>query len=697
MPTLNLTKLVTNQDTFGEMVEKINTNFDIISQAQGLRGEEGKRGTAGVPGPPGSIGPQGLQGAQGTNGNRWYFGEDFTDFNTSATNIGDFFLEGLTGDVRERKTTGWEVTGTVVSSSGGDSNILNSFIPTVNNKTKIIKPIKTNYTLEITDISGDNPNYQVSPFSNNADTANFVIGQTTAEQNWLQEMGLKIYTSEGDPVSSLYGLGKQIHLANSTALIENKSIGWANQSGFTLTVDWDDSETDLEVFRIKNIKSTDSNHTQRIEIESDRVSLIGDYIFANAPLKLYNIDKDSLSPGDIEYGTIIYDNDSKKVFAYAEGTPDLWIELGGGTSSGNTGFTHGKIFDNAGTEIPTSIQTAGSPDTILRLKAGNGINIVPIDVEDPLGDPLLKRSWEIKLSSLGSPGVDDFGTILIQHSGGGLPESISSDAPGDTFIIEEGDNITIENTSDLLNKRIKINSTASGNGGTPSFKGMKYVFGQLGKGAFNGANQNGQPLGNPFIEFPNIITNNNGSLVDMRNLSFPTIVPYFDNPPNPFKVDSLANGTIFTSTLTGYWQINAFAFGLIEMPDYNGNTPPYYSYTVAGAIRKTDLSKTGQYDYSHISIAESYVVNPSPFFNNNIGGGIGGNISSYPWPTWTINCSDIIYLDSSSPADSFTISVGALYAPDPNNNPSGLITPGVPGFVNLYYCSGYVSAVYLGD
>jgi hypothetical protein len=37
MPNINLTKLVTNQDTFGEMVEKINSNFDIISQAQGLR------------------------------------------------------------------------------------------------------------------------------------------------------------------------------------------------------------------------------------------------------------------------------------------------------------------------------------------------------------------------------------------------------------------------------------------------------------------------------------------------------------------------------------------------------------------------------------------------------------------------------------------------------------------------------------
>jgi hypothetical protein len=51
MPTLSLTKLVTSQDTFGQMVEKINTNFDIISQAQGIKGEEGKRGNAGVPGP----------------------------------------------------------------------------------------------------------------------------------------------------------------------------------------------------------------------------------------------------------------------------------------------------------------------------------------------------------------------------------------------------------------------------------------------------------------------------------------------------------------------------------------------------------------------------------------------------------------------------------------------------------------------
>ena len=104
MPNLNLTKLVTNQDTFGEMVEKINSNFDIVSQAQGLRGEEGKRGTSGVPGPPGVIGPIGSSGSAGERGSRWYFGDSFDEFITTSTSTktGDFFLEGDTGSVYEK-------------------------------------------------------------------------------------------------------------------------------------------------------------------------------------------------------------------------------------------------------------------------------------------------------------------------------------------------------------------------------------------------------------------------------------------------------------------------------------------------------------------------------------------------------------------------------------------------------------------
>lgn len=677
MPTLNLTKLVTSQDTFGEMVEKINANFDIISQAQGLRGEEGKRGVAGIPGPPGAIGPQGEKGSTGLNGNRWYFGEDFSEFNTSTTNIGDYFLEGATGDIRERKISGWELVGSVVGGgTGGDSGLFNSFIPLVNNDTKIIKPIKTNYTFEITDISGTSLSYDVTPFSDGADTANFVIGQSTTTQKWLQEMGLKIYTSEGDNTSTLYGKGKQLHLVNSTGLVANKNIGWANQSGFTLTVDWDDSEPNTEVLRLKNIKSVDPNHIQRIEIESDSINLISDYIYADGPLKLYNVNKNAITP---EYGTLVYDTNTNNVFAYRQGSPDAWIQLGGaGTSSGNIGFTHARLFDNADVEIPLSTQTAGSPDTTFRLKAGNGITI------EPLGSSPDK--WEIRLSSASSQGVDDFGTVRVKYTDGNgnlqTKFSIASDDPGDILEIEEGDNITITNTSDLTNKRIKI-SSAGGNGGTNSFVGMKYVYGQLGRGAFPGAPTEGKPLANPFIEIPNVIALNNGTLRDMRLLDLPTSVPGFTSP-SPFSVNTVpGQGTTFTATRTGFWQINVFAFGLIKMPNYNNEIPYYPGYTIVGAITKN------RFDYSHISIAESSFINPIALFD-----GLGfTDASQYQWPTWTVNCSDIVYLTDSSP-DTIGVSVGALYVPLDQN---GTFIYGTQASVDLYYCSGYISAVYLGD
>jgi hypothetical protein len=671
MPTLSLTKLVTSQDTFGEMVEKINTNFDIISQAQGLRGEEGKRGVAGIPGPPGAIGPQGTSGPNGTNGNKWYFGDDFSAFDPSFTAIGDFFLEGTTGDVRERKVSGWELVGSVIGSgAGAESNIFNSFIPLINNDTKIIKPLKTNYTLEITDISGTNINYDVSPFSDNADTANFVIGQSTTEQKWLQEMGLKIYTSEGDNTSLLYGKGKQLHLVNSSGLVANKSIGWANQSGFTLTVDWDyTTDTNLEVLRIKNIKSSDVNHKQRIEIESDRISLIGDYVFSEAPLKLYNVKKNDLT--SVEYGTIVYDTDTDKVFAYRNSTPDGWIELGGSTvSPGNTGFAFAKLFDNVGTEVtsPTaSLQTAGSPDTTFRLKAGSGITIEPVNVTDSGS----KKAWEIRLSDSAPAGSDDFFGTVRTYKSNGTVFSIAANSQGDVLNFEEGDGIVIDDSSG----KIRISTTGTGTTSS-SFIGSKYFYGQ------------GTPIDidpNNFVQLQNMSVQNNGSINDYRNLSFTTYDGSFRLPKAiDGKTDPLnpSLGTIFNPTITGFWQINVFAFGLIDMQTdtFDPINPNYSSYTVVGALRKNSG------EYSHMSIAESSFVNANAFF----GLGIFGQFTNM-WPTWTINCSDIMYLDDVT--DTFSVSVGGLYAP----NQGGSFTPLTPSYMNLYYCSGYVSAVYLGN
>jgi hypothetical protein len=397
MPTLSLTKLVTSQDTFGEMVEKINTNFDIISQAQGIKGEEGKRGAAGVPGPPGLMGPQGLQGANGQRGSRWHFASNVSSYSSSDILNGDFFLEGNSGTVYERTSNNWLAKGTITSATtGGESSLFDTF--DTQNGT-IIKPKRTNYTLEITDIKYDST-YQATSFLNPDDTADYTfatVPPVTVASKWLQEMGLKIYTSEADSSNSTYyGIGKNMHLANSLASLQNASFGWDKKSGFTLTVDWDyalDSvDRHLEVLRIKSMPSGNVNHKQRIELSADRLDFNADFIHANAPIKIYNVDRTSITP---ELGTIVYDDNS--LYAYVGSSPS-WLEIqtGAGVGSPTYNFNTFKIFNGAGG--PDGSQIASSGNTTLRLKEVNYLTIIDAEKEKfrIVEDYSKKLEWDLK-------------------------------------------------------------------------------------------------------------------------------------------------------------------------------------------------------------------------------------------------------------------------------------------------------------
>lgn len=659
MPTLSLTKLVTSQDTFGEMIEKINTNFDIISQAQGIKGEEGKRGTAGVPGPPGLIGPQGSQGIAGQRGSRWHFAPNISSYTSVDILNGDFFLEGNSGRVYERTTNNWLAKGTISSTStGGESSLFNTF-DTADGT--IIKPKKTNYTLEITDIAYDS-SYQATEFANATDTADYTfatIPPVTTASKWLQEMGLKIYTSEADSSNSTYyGFGKNMHLANSLASLENASFGWDKKSGFTLTVDWDyalDSvDRHLEVLRIKAMPSGNVNHKQRIELSADRLDINTDYIYANAPIRTYTVDRTTLTP---QVGTIIYDNNS--LYAYVGSSPS-WqpIQTGAGGGASTPAYDVFKTFNNSGSS--TGSQNASSGNTTLRLKQGTGIVITSTTVNDPTP----KQAWEIALAGVGSPGTNDFGSAKVYYDNGTQNFTISASTPGSILQFEEGDGITLENYSG----RIKISATGAVVGNN-TFQGFKYRFGQTP----SATPVNSRPLSDSPLGF-GLSSNNDGTVVNVRTLRFPTPANDLDFQFPGTVIDS-GNETFFQPNQAGYWQINAFAFGLLQVNETEDPFEIGAYYTVAGMIQKN------REVYSHVAIAESSFMNPYHYFVANAINPTGATLSS-PWPTWTVNCSDIVYLDGN---DYVSLGVGLLYSPDISSN------------ITLWYMSGFISGHYLGD
>lgn len=663
MPNLNLTKLVTNQDTFGEMVEKINSNFDIVSQAQGLRGEEGKRGTSGVPGPPGAIGPQGSTGVAGARGSRWYFGDSFSTFITTSatsTKMGDFFLEGNTGNVYEKIAdegfSQWSNLGAITASGSGGSNLIEGFIPTVNNKTTIIKPLKTNYTLEITDITGTSPNFTPEPFSSvGADTSDFVMGGSTVTQNWLQEMGLKIYTSESDTLSSLYGKGKNLHLSNSTAFVYNKALGWQNQSGFTLTVDWGGvGNRHEETLKISNVSSGNVNHKQIIDLTANEIQFNADETFVNSPFTLYSVDRTTLTtPSE---GTLIYDSVDNAVYSYENST---WKKLSStGTGSGGDNYGIVRTFDNIGADKSID-QSATSSTDVFRIKEGSGITISEVNVADGMST---YSALEIGISSSTPTATDYFGTARIYDNSTPLPvQKFSINAVGNDIIeFQEGDNITLENNSG------KIKITSTGSGGSSDFIGFKYKFGQTGATK--------SPFAATPIQLRNISVSNDGNLNYKRTLTFDTQEFKTFTPTTVVTTD----GTVFSPGKKGYWQINAFAFGLVELPS-TFTTQDYLSpFTIAGGIVKDSQ------DYSYLTIAESSTVSPVAYFGNNL----PEDTSYYAWPSWTLNCSDIIYIND-SPDSRISIGVGGLYAPL-----NGFYTG--PTSINLWYLSGFFSATYLG-
>ena len=66
----------------------------------------------------------------------------------------------------------------------------------------------------------------------------------------------------------------------------NKLLGWQNQSGFTLTVDWGGTgNRHEETLKISNVASGNIDHKQIIDLTANEIQFNADETFVNSPFK----------------------------------------------------------------------------------------------------------------------------------------------------------------------------------------------------------------------------------------------------------------------------------------------------------------------------------------------------------------------------------------------------------------------------
>lgn len=778
MPNLNFTPLVINQDSLGEMVEKINSNFDIVSQAGGIKGEEGKRGAAGVPGPPGAIGAQGTQGPTGIRGTRWYFADTAIGFEPIGVMEGDYLLEGSSGIVYLRLSNGvWDSQGTITGSGAGDSGLINSFVPLTNGDVRIMKPRKTNYTLLITDIKDSLGVPTVAPFDNPDDTGDYVMGLTPANpsQKLVQETALKLYTSEGDSGSINYRKGKQLHIANSLAMLSNS--GWLSQSGFSINVDWDyDIDPNLEVLRINKV-SSGLGHLQNIEINSD-------YLKVNSKVGAeYLLLSDTL--GEDVAGAIRWSTSTMDFEGY-NGSNWLSLTSGGVSSSGGDKFISISLYNDNNTLIDDVLPTTST--SILKIKEGAGIKLTKVTISGDDGYEITATSpyqldilsstnaspieitttvahnlqtgdkvrivghavntsandlWTItyvsstKFTLDGSTGVGvgantgsvyiqtqeiSYGGIYLDLDDGNPPISLSANSPSDSFTIVKGDGIILEDVSELGVNKFKISSEPIST--DVAFRGFKHSFGQYTSYNPGALGINAPWVGPNDVENMEIFSANNNGIRDIH------ILP-FDRPDPLMNITTFGGSLItgvdpqvgsvrstkFQPNRAGYWRISAYGFGLhfnqnraneiiqriVQVNqlgaagDYFGSES-YLSPTVVGLIMKQveGDSNDSHYIYSHTSIGQNSTIYAPPVINAYLPTAVaqvpntGRPAYSYPWPSWSIQCNDIVYLND---GDIISIAVGVLndYLVVNNNFIQNQDT------IPLVYLSGYINATFIGE
>tara|TARA_R110001632_G_scaffold46491_1_gene118097 strand:+ start:736 stop:1890 length:1155 start_codon:yes stop_codon:yes gene_type:complete len=90
---------------------------DGVDGSQGIQGEPGVEGDPGTNGTNGTNGANGAPGSNGTDGNRWFSGNGVP--NNAIGNQGDYYLDGLTGDIYIKTGLGWTLSGENIMGPAG--------------------------------------------------------------------------------------------------------------------------------------------------------------------------------------------------------------------------------------------------------------------------------------------------------------------------------------------------------------------------------------------------------------------------------------------------------------------------------------------------------------------------------------------------------------------------------------------------
>jgi hypothetical protein len=277
--SLNLNQ-INLDDTVAQLVEKLNSNFITISKSNG--GPEGKKGNSGTGGLPGARGIMGNTGPKGERGTKWFVSNNTSSFPVdSISSLGDYAIIKNTLDFYEKIGSGnggWTKRGTFNLTKDFTIDLENvSYLiddSVANTSLDILINAKTNHTILLTNI--DRPDEDLPPqipiYDSPGDSYP-LIQKGVSSLTDLFDYKLKIYNS-GDSVSSTNQIyGRNLHLANSHAML--KKEGWANSSGFTfssdLAADSGSQGTNgvgIEILRLRGESSGNVNHLHRVQVEN---------------------------------------------------------------------------------------------------------------------------------------------------------------------------------------------------------------------------------------------------------------------------------------------------------------------------------------------------------------------------------------------------------------------------------------------
>lgn len=206
--SINL-EYITNTDTVGKLIDKLNRNFKEIQINGG-----------GPMGPEGKIGPPGCRGQNGAPGK-------------DGENISDEWIKKF--------------------SIGCDDENLYNIEDVIVNK-------KVDRTLLLTNLFLKTDVFKLGEIGINEYSFEFVVTD-------LSEYKLKIYNSDKN------GKGNHIHLANSLAMLDvNIGEYFRCKSGFSFSLDWNNTtEERLKLIGEKNINVV--NHKHIFEIDADEIEI----------------------------------------------------------------------------------------------------------------------------------------------------------------------------------------------------------------------------------------------------------------------------------------------------------------------------------------------------------------------------------------------------------------------------------------